>query len=377
MFKPTLLIVSLACALTACSKPETAATEAPAPAKPLLLVSADLLVAQEGSISQGPLIAGSLQPERRADLRAEVSGIVLEVLKDNGDPVKKGDTLVRLDPTSIRDQLLSAEEAERSMSVAADQAARQLKRQKELAQQKLIAVEALESAEVKNNQAEAELASARARVVQARQQLDKTEVRAPFDGVVGTRQVSAGDTAQIGKELMQVIDPSTMRFEGLIASDQVGKVALGNPVSFRVNGYPDQQYVGTVQRVNPSADVATRQVQVLVALPAGSAPQVAGLYAEGRIQILSRAALMVPESVLVREGDQAFVWQIKDNTLSRKAVTLGEQDPRSGDVEVKQGLVAGDKLLRHPKGLLTEGVAVQFGSSSSQTSAPEAAVARK
>lgn len=357
----SLLAVALALALTACGG-EAPSDAKPKAASPLQLVAEDVLVLDTQSLAQGPVISGSLQPELRADLRAEVAGVVLEVLKDNGDAVAKGDLLIRLDPTAIRDKLLSAQEAERAASVAMDQSERQLKRMQSMAGQGLVATEALENAEAKRNQAQADLASARARVVEARQQMEKTEVRAPFAGVVGARAVSAGDTAQVGKELLTVLDVATMRFEGNIAADQVGRVQPGAAVSFRVNGYPDRRFEGQVQRVNPVADAATRQVQVLVSLPNTDVTWVAGLYAEGRIDVASRPALLVPESALISEGDTHSVWQVQEGVLHKIPVQLGERDERLGRYEVLSGLSVGAQVLRHPVGALKDGVAIQMSS---------------
>ena len=92
----------------------------------------DVLTVKTGTLAAGPLVTGSIEPERRADLRAEVSAVVMAVLKENGQPVKKGDLLVRLDDTSIRDGLVSAQEAERAAVQAADQAERQFQRMKTL-----------------------------------------------------------------------------------------------------------------------------------------------------------------------------------------------------------------------------------------------------
>ncbi|MDP0971963.1 HlyD family efflux transporter periplasmic adaptor subunit, partial [Klebsiella pneumoniae] len=78
-----------------------------------------------------------------------------------------------------------------------------------------------EDAEVRRNAAQSELAAARARVVTARQQVTRTEIRAPFDGVVSERKISVGDTVQIGRELIKVIDPASMRFEGQISADRL------------------------------------------------------------------------------------------------------------------------------------------------------------
>lgn len=365
----TILAVALLFALTACGG-EAPTDAKPKPAAPLQLVAEDVLVLDTQSLAQGPVVSGSLQPELRADLRAEVAGVVLEVLKDNGDSVAKGDLLIRLDPTAIRDKLLSAQEAERAAAVAMEQSERQLKRMQSMAGQGLVATEALENAEAKRNQAQSDLASARARVVEARQQLEKTEVRAPFDGVVGARVVSAGDTAQIGKELLTVLDVATMRFEGHIAADQVGRVQPGAAVGFRVNGYPDRRFDGQVQRVNPVADAATRQVQVLVSLPKTDVTWVAGLYAEGRIDVASRPALLVPESAVVNEGDTHSVWQVQDGVLHKVAIQLGERDERLGRYEVLSGLSTGAQVLRHPLGAMKDGATVQFASDIAASTTP-------
>jgi multidrug efflux pump subunit AcrA (membrane-fusion protein) len=94
----------------------------------VLLAPEDVVTVRPSAITAGPLITGSLQPDKRADLRAEVSAVVTAVLKENGDAVKRGDLLVRLDDTSIREGLVSAQEAERVAVQATDQAERQLQR---------------------------------------------------------------------------------------------------------------------------------------------------------------------------------------------------------------------------------------------------------
>ena len=352
----TILALALTLTLSACSKPtETNTTEETVSS--LQLVSQDILTIATSELSQGPMISGTLQPVIKAELNAEVGGIVTRVLKDNGDVVKTGEVLVQLDQTTFRDKLLSAQEAERSAHVAADQATRQLKRMQKLNQQNLVTAEVLESAEIKANQTQSDLASAKARTVEARQQLERTEVRAPFDGVVAVRKVSSGDTAQIGKALLVLINPGSMRFEGYIAADQVGAVKVGSAVSFRVNGYPGQRFNGEIERINPQANELTRQVQVFVKL-AEQASFVAGLYAEGFISVEQQQSVMLAPSSLVIEGDLQFVWLIKDNKLVKTAIETGAKDPRFGTVQVMSGLTVGQQILRHPQGALKDGISV-------------------
>jgi len=365
MMRRTLLAASVVLGLTVvlagCGRPggpgEAAAS---APAQALLLNRADLVAIGTGEFSTGPVISGSLQAERQADLRAEVSAIVLQVLKHNGDKVQKGDVLVRLDDTSLRENLASTQEAERAAQQSFDQALRQFERLKTLSSSGAVSTQNLEDAEIRRNNAQSDLAAARARVVQSRQQMDKTEVRAPFAGIVSERAVSNGDTAQVGKALLKVIDPTSLRFEGFIAADQINQVKVGNAVLFSVNGYAGQQFTGAIERLSPMANSATRQVEVAVRIEASGSPMVAGLFAEGRVQTVNHAGLMVPESALVREGDSVYIWKIAQQKLQKTLVQLGGRDLRRGDFEVKSGLMTGDQILRHPQGALSEGAAVEF-----------------
>src|SRR5450830_1138697 len=170
MLRHTLLILAMATILAACGKGDK---DAKADAKPVTLKIAteDLLRVSSNALASGPVITGSVQPERRADLRAEVSAVVLQVLKENGDPVKKGDVLVKLDETSIRDSLTSSEAAARVAGQSLDQAERQLERLKTLRASGMTSMQSLDDAEMRRNTAQSEVVAARARAVQARQQL--------------------------------------------------------------------------------------------------------------------------------------------------------------------------------------------------------------
>lgn len=367
MLRPSLLILALCLILTACSKGDkskdgssSASASAGALASnaaPLLITPEDIFTVESNALASGPVITGSIQPERRADLRAEVSGIVMQVLKDNGEAVNRGDVLVRLDDTSYRDQLASAEQASRAAQQSVDQSQRQLERLKTLRASGMTSMQALEDSEIRRNNAQSELVAAKARLVAANLQMQRTLVRAPFVGIVSERKVSAGDTAQIGKELVKVIDPTSLRFQGLISSDMVTAVKVGQSVSFTINGY-DQQFVGKVRRVDPAANAVTRQVEVLVDFVGKDQPRVSGLYAEGRIEVSSAQTLTMMSSSIVREGDKTLVWAIKDGLLKKIPVVLGERDIRRGDFAIISGLVSGDQVVRQPLSTFVDGMKV-------------------
>lgn len=372
MLRTSILVLAIASSLAACGKDSA---KDPAKAKDnkptqLSVAPEDVLTVQSDAVASGPVITGSIQPERRADLRAEVSAIVLQVLKENGEPVRKGDVLVRLDETSIRDTLTSSEDALRAAGLALDQANRQVERLKTLSASGMTSAKALDDAEMARNNAMSEVSAAKSRVATARQQLARTTVRAPFDGIVSERKVSNGDTATIGKELVKVIDPSSMRFEGAVSADSISTVKVGQPVKFRVNGYGDQLFAGVVRRIDPAANPVTRQVEVLVGFADKAQPRVAGLYAEGRVDAKTSDALMLPESALVRQGDASYTWRIKDNTLSRVNLVIGARDSRTGNFEIKQGLGAGDVVLRAPTSNLKDGQKVDMATARVASAAP-------
>lgn len=366
---PALLIAALV--LSACGPKGGGgpAAQASAPAAALVVAPEDLRTVAASALASGPVVSGSLQPERRADLRAEVAAVVLQVAKDNGEAVRAGDLLVRLDDTAIRDSLTSAEEAVRASQQAFDQSERQVQRLKTLQAQGMTSTQALEDAEVRRNNAQSDLVAAKARVVSARQQLQRTLVRAPFDGVVSERKASVGDTVQIGRELLKVVDPASLRFEGLVSADRMGELKVGQPAQFRVNGVAGD-FAGKVRRVDVAANATTRQVEVVIDFAdRKQAPRVAGLFAEGRIETGSAQALMLAESSIVRAGEAAFAWKLAPGKLQKVALKLGERDPRSGEWPVLAGLAAGDRVLRHPTSTLADGQAYELAKKPAAASA--------
>ena len=361
MLRPLLIVTALAISLTACDKFPGKGDKKDADAKlaTLIIAPEDVLTVQGSAMVSGPVVTGTIQPERKADLRAEVSAVVLQVLKENGDVVRRGDVLVRMDETAIRDNVNSAQDAARNATLSLDQAERNLARLKTLRASGMTSLQALDEAEVRKNGAQSELSAANSRTAQARQQLQRTQIRAPFDGVVSDRKVSAGDTASIGKELLKVIDPTSLRFEGRVSADKISAVKVGQAVNFRINGYA-QDFYGKVLRMNPSANDVTRQVEILVGFSDAAQPRVSGLYAEGTVETAKVEALTLPETALVKAGDKTLAWRIKDLKLAKVDLSVGARDARTGNYEVRTGLVAGDTVMRIPSSNFKDGQSVEM-----------------
>jgi RND family efflux transporter MFP subunit len=320
----------------------------------------DVWVAGRSAGSTPPVVTGTIQAERRADLRAEVASVVLRVMRDNGEPVRKGELLVKLDDAAIRDSLASAEESLRAAARSLETSERTFERLKSLQAQGMTSVQALEDAEVRRNLAQSEVLAARARVASARQQLDRTEVRAPFDGVLAARKVSAGDTATMGKEMVQVIDPTSLRMEALVPAERVAELRVGQTVQLRVQGGAaapgaDGPRQGRIRRIDAVAQPVSRQVAVVVDLVGTGAPLIAGLYAEGTVDVPAPQVIAVPETAVVRQGQQTAVWQLDGEVVRLRPVTLAPRDVRTGLFTVTAGLNNGDRVLRSPGSRPSEG----------------------
>jgi RND family efflux transporter MFP subunit len=163
--------------------------------------------------------------------------------------------------------------------------------------------------------------------------------------MVSERSASAGDVMQPGSEMFTIVDPSSMRLEASVPAEALSALRVGDPVEFTVNAYPDRTFSGRVERINPSADPATRQVRIYVAIPNVGGRLVAGLFAEGRVATDARSAAVVPQNAVDVRGIRPTVLRVKSGRAERVEVELGLEDEATERVEVRSGLAAGDTVL--------------------------------
>ena len=305
----------------------------------------NIAIVEQTMLSVGPLLSGSLEPGREAEIRAEVSGTVVQSLVDAGNVVQKGQLLARIDDTSIREQWLSARSMVTAAQNAANVARRDEERTKRLAEAGAVAERDLDEATQGRIAAQAALEDARARLALAQRQIDNTQIRAPFAGLISDRAASAGDVVQPGSEMFTLVDPSSMRLEASVPSDALSALRVGDPVEFSVNAYPDRSFTGRVERINPAADPATRQVRIYVSIPNVGGRLVAGLFAEGRVATDARSAVVAPRTAIDVRGIRPTALRVKNGRAERVEVELGLEDDATERVEIRNGLSAGDTLL--------------------------------
>ena len=346
-------------ALAACGgEPEA---EAAAPTA-VSVGTENIVVVEPDRIQAGPLISGSLEAEEQAAIRAEVGGAVLEVYAEEGEAVRRGERLARIEDTEVRDAYLSAQTAIRSAENALEVAQRDAERSQTLADAGAIAGRDLELARTQLSNAQAQSAQAQAQFAAARERLDATRVASPITGIVSQRATNAGDIVTPGAALFTVIDPGSMELRASVPSQALSELRVGTPVEFEVRGYPGRTFTGEIERIAPAVDPATGQVPIFVSIPNTGGTLVSGLFAEGRVATEERTGLIVPLSAVDTESPTPTVMRVRGGQAEEVPVELGLADPRTERVEIVSGITPGDTLLAGAARLITPGTPVRIGS---------------
>jgi RND family efflux transporter MFP subunit len=331
-----------------------------AAADPVVLIGREnIAVAKLEELRSGPPISGTLEARTEARVRAEIGGAVERTFADEGQRVRRGVLLARLDDSAVRDSYLSAKSAVRSAESALQIAQRNAERAGRLAQAGALPERDLETAQLNATNAEGALADARARLAQAEKQLGNTMVRAPISGAVSERAVDPGDVVQVGAGLFTIVDLSSLRLEATVPVEEIDRLKVGVPVEFNVSGY-DRRFSGRIERINPAVDPATRQARIYVVIPNAEQSLVAGLYAEGRVATDARRAVAVPTSAVDRRGTAPVIHRLKGGKVQVVSVRPGVRDEATELVEMLSGIAPGDTVLLGSAQGVTEGAAVRI-----------------
>ena len=341
------VLLGSAAALSACGSdaaPEASASASGAQTQ-MEIGRENVVEVQSQQIIVGPLVSGELKAERESTVRAEVGGAILQVFPREGEAVSVGTLLAKIDGKTLTDAYASAQSAQRSADQTAEWAQKEAARIENLVKGGALAERDAELARNAATQAKAAADDARSRVTSVRKSLDDLTVRAPIAGIVSKRHVDTGDVVAPGGELYTIIDPTSMRLEASVPSEQIGAVRIGAPVSFTVRGYPNERFEGRIERVSPTADSATRQVPIFVTIPNKQRRLVAGLFAEGRLEQASKTGLVVPQTAVNENSGTPWVLKVQDGKAQRVDVTIGLRDEQSERLEITRGVGAGDLLL--------------------------------
>ena len=273
---------------------------------------------------------GTLRANEAVVLRPEVAGRIEAIHFEEGARVGRGDLLFTLDGAIAR-----AEVQEWEATVA--QSRREAERVTDLIARKLAAQS---DADAKRST----LAIDEARLASAQTRLAKTEIRAPFAGQVGLRQVSVGEYVNVGDALVSLAQTDTLKLDFRIPETQATRAAAGQAVRIAVDAFPGEEFAGKVYAVDPQVDVATRSVMLRATLANPGGKLRPGQFANVRLALAERAnALTIPEQALWPQGGKQFVYVVRAGKAELAEIRIGKRS--AGRVEVLTGLAAEDEFV--------------------------------
>ncbi len=303
----------------------------------------EAITAATAPMPQSITAVGSLRSDESVTLRPEVAGRVSAIGFQEGRPVAKGATLVKLDPAINEAEVLQAK-ANLTLSKA------KYDRAVDLQKQGFISGQARDEAENNLKVMEASVALAAAR-------LAKTEIRAPFSGLIGLRSVSIGDYVKEGQDMVNLesIDPLKVDFR--VPEVYLKQVQVGQKLEVSLDALPGRKYEGTVSAINPLVDAAGRAIVIRAQVRNADTALRPGMFA--RVKLLTkdeRDALVLPEQALVPQGEEQYVFRVIDGKAARTKVELGQR--RDGRVEVVKGIAAGETIVTAGQLKLRDGTPV-------------------
>lgn len=276
---------------------------------------------------------GTLTPNEVVNLTLNTADRVQSLYFEDGQRVRKGKTLLSL---AQREQIALTEQAEAN----ADEAIKQLERVERLAERNAVSKSELDEAKRAVDSANAQL-----RAVQSRQK-DRVLV-APFDGILGFRQVSVGSYVRPGDTVARLIDDSEMNLEFSVPSTFLRSLKPGTKVSARTDDLPDTIFNGEIATLDNVIDPVTRSVTVRATLPNPDRILMSGMFMEIILIADPRQSLSIPEEAVQPVGPKTFVFKVNSQGDTLKAerteVILGAS--QNGYIEVKSGLSASDRII--------------------------------
>ncbi|MFN3415995.1 MAG: efflux RND transporter periplasmic adaptor subunit [Caldimonas sp.] len=321
------------------------------------LAPSDLVEVQRHELGRSIAVSGGLKAVRTAQVKAKVAGELQELVVREGESVRAGQVLGRIDPTEYAARLRQAQEQAASAQAQWEIAERTLANNRALVDQGFISRNALETSISNAAAARAAVQQAQAGVDLARKALDDTVLRAPIAGQVSVRAAQPGERVGVDARIVEIVDLSSLELEAAVRAEEVVGLSPGARARLRVDGL-DETLDATVVRINPSTQPGTRAVPVYLAVQAHPALR-QGLFATGQIEQMRRHTLAVPESVLRHDEARPHVLVLREDRIELREVILGESGQSAAGqrvVEIRSGLAEGERVLAGSVGRVRDGV---------------------
>jgi membrane fusion protein (multidrug efflux system) len=297
----------------------------PPPAMPVRAAAARLAPAVDEANA-----VGTLRADEAVVVRPEIAGRVAEILFEEGQSVAGGAVLVRLDQAELAAVVTSS-----GAQLKWDR--QRLERAEDLFRKGFISQQALDDQRTSLARAQAKLAEDQAR-------LAKTEIRAPFPGIVGLRQVSRGAYVAAGTDIARLEKIDRLKLDFRVPEAFVARLRAGQAVKVAVDAYREQSFGGAIYAIEPAVDEQTRTVLVRAHVGNPELKLRPGMFARVVLQLgVREKAVWVPEQAIVPRGRDSFVFRVANGKADLVKVQTGLR--RVGEVEITSGLAAGDLVV--------------------------------
>ena len=358
-------------------KDALAASTAAKAAVAVELVATDVTTAKMLNVTQGLAISGSLKAVNSAVVKARVAGELQALTVREGDFVKAGQIIARIDASELQSRVRQAREQAGSAKAQADVAQRQFDNNKALVDQGFISKTALDTSLANLNAAQSTYKAALAGSDIAKKSVDDTVLKAPISGQVAQRMAQTGERVGVDTRIVEIVDLSRLELEATLSAADSTKIQVGQVAQLQIEGSL-KTVAAKVVRVNPTAQAGSRSVLAYLSIDnAAAQPLRQGLFAQGSLSAGQAALLAVPVGSVRTDRPAPYVQAIENSQVVYKTVGLGERGTADGvDVVAITGLKEGAVVLRSNVGSLREGTPVMFtqmGSPAATASAPAAA----
>ncbi|MBA3774569.1 MAG: efflux RND transporter periplasmic adaptor subunit [Ramlibacter sp.] len=323
------------------------------------LAASDVVKAETRELARGLPISGSLKAVNSAVVKARAAGELQGLAVREGDTVKAGQIIARVEATEYRARVQQAQEQAGSARSQIEIAQRQWDNNKALVDQGFISRTALDTSLNNLNAARANHKAALAAVEVARKTLDDTVLRAPISGVVAQRLAQPGERVGVDARVIEIVDLSRLELEATLSAADSVSVRVGQQALLQVEGSPGG-VAAKVARINPSAQAGSRSVLAYLALEQAAGLR-QGLFAQGTLGTAQTSALAVPLSAVRTDKPIPYVQVVEDNRVAHRSVETGARGEAGKEVMVAvKGVGAGAQVIKGSVGSLREGTQVKF-----------------
>ena len=330
----------------------------------------DLYIVEPKTMARTLPLTGTLSPLTEATLKAKVAGELTQLPVREGESVKQGQMLARIDQTEVLARVAGRQadmEAAKAQLVWAE---KNRTTQQALLDRKFISQNSFDNVQSNYDVARAKLLAAEADLVVARKSLGDSVLVAPFAGIVAQRHAQASERIALDGKVVTIIDLSKLELEAAVPAAQIGKIRIGQTVNFRVDGFGERPFEGRIERINPATVSGSRSINVYAVIGNGEGLLRGGMFAQGSASLDTvEGALVIPASAVREEVGRTYVYALVDGKVQKRIVKTGPADP-AGRVQVLDGLGAGDRIVRNNLGSLREGVAARLAGPQAEARKP-------